>query len=354
MSKFIKKQKKTGQSPGTLTFTGDKKLEKVKIDLIDYDVNSFIEKKLSKIEESFKFKEKDSVTWINIDGLHDVELIEKIGVHYNIHHLTLEDILQVEQRAKIEFFDNYVFVVMNMLSYNDKINTTESEQVSFILGKNFVISFQEGKEGDVFEPIRERIRTAKSRIRNMGADYLNYVLIDIIIDNYFYVLEKLGENIEEQESELIERPEENILNDIYNLKREILFLRKAVFPIRELAIKLQRAETELITDKTEVFLRDLYDHAIQVIETIDTYREMVSGLLDLYLSSVSNRMNQVMRVLTTISTIFIPLTFIAGVYGMNFKNMPELETKYGYIIIWIVMILIGIGMYFYFKRKKWL
>ncbi len=354
MSRFVKKTKKAGLSPGTIIFTGKQKKEKIKMEVFDYSPESVAEKQLEKIEESFKYKENKNISWINIDGLYDTELIEKIGTYYGIHPLTLEDIVQIDQRAKIEIFDNYIFIVLKMLSFNEEKHIVEGEQIGIVLGENFVISFQEGKDGDVLDSLRERIRGGKGRIRKMGTDYLCYAIIDVIIDNYFVVLEKIGEKIEDYEERMMENPQENIIKEIYELKREILFLRKVITPLRELAMKMEHSESELITEKTDIFLRDLYDHSIQVLETVETYREMVSGLIELYLSSLSNKMNQVMRVLTTMSTIFIPLTFIAGVYGMNFEYMPELKMKYGYFIVIGLMLIIGIGMVRYFKKKKWL
>lgn len=353
MSRFVKKTKKAGLSPGTIVFTGKQKSEKIKMEVFDYSPEGVTEKQLEKIEESFKYKENKNISWINIDGLHDTDLIEKIGIYYGIHPLTMEDIVQIEQRAKIEIFDNYIFIVLKMLSFNEEKYMVEGEQIGIVLGENFVISFQEGKEGDVLDSLRERIRGGKGRIRKMGSDYLCYAIIDVIIDNYFVVLEKIGEKIEDYEERMIENPQENIIKEIYELKREILFLKKVITPLRELAMKMEHSESELITEKTDLFLRDLYDHSIQVLETVETYREMVSGLIELYLSSLSNKMNQVMRVLTTMSTIFIPLTFIAGVYGMNFEYMPELKMKYGYFIVMGLMMIIGMGMVRYFKKKKW-
>jgi magnesium transporter len=324
------------------------------MEIIEYSLEDIKEKKIEKVEELFKYKDLETVTWINIDGLHDTDVIEKMGNYFGIHPLTLEDIVQIDQRAKIEMFEDYIFIVMKMLDFNEEKNIVEGEQIGIVLGKNFVISFQEGKEGDVFNPLRDRIRGGKGRIRKMGADYLFYALIDIIIDNYLIILEKIGEKIEKYEEVLIENPNENIIKEIYELKREILYLKKVITPLREISIKMEKSGSKLITEKTEPFLRDLYDHSIQAIEAVETYREMVSFLRELYLSSLSNKMNQVMRVLTTISTIFIPLTFIAGVYGMNFENMPELKTKNGYFLIMGIMLAIGIGMYKYFKNKEWL
>ena len=353
MSKFVKKAKKVGLSPGTVVFTGKKINGNVKIEIIDYKENYLMEKKVENLEECFKFRESESVTWINVEGLYDTEIIEKIGNYYGIHALTLEDIAQIEQRSKIEIFENYIFIVVKMLSYNENSQSVESEHIGIVLGRNFVISFQEGKEGDVFNPLRERIRGGKGRIRNMGVDYLCYAIVDIIIDNYLIIREKIGEKIEEMEELLMENPNENVIKEIYRMRSEVLFLRKNTAPLREIAVKMENSGSELITEKTEAFLRDLYDHTIQAVETVEIYREMVASLRELYLSSLSNKMNQVMRVLTTISTIFIPLTFIAGVYGMNFENMPELKTRYGYFIILAVMSGISFVMYRYFKSKEW-
>ena len=294
-----------------------------------------------------------TVTWINIDGLHSIETIEKIGKHFELHPLILEDILNTGQRPKCEDYEKCLFMVLKMLRYNDEDNSVRSEQVSLVLGQNFVISFQEAV-GDVFEQVRDRIRNAKGRIRKMAADYLAYTLIDSIVDNYFLILERIGEQIESMEEELIAKPSDKTVRMIHSLKRELIFLRKSVWPLRELINSLQKTESSLITDSTEPYLRDVYDHTIQVIDTIESFRDMVSGMLDIYLSSISNQMNAVMKVLTIIATIFIPLTFIAGIYGMNFKYMPELEWRWGYGLVLLVMIAIAVIMLIYFRRKKWL
>ncbi len=340
--------------PGSLVHIGEKKAEEVKITIIDYDETHFQEKVIKTIEECIPFKDKPTVTWINVDGIHQVELLEKLGQCYGLHPLTLEDILNTDQRPKIEDFGDYVFIVLKMLYYRDKTDEIVTEQMSLILGLNFVISFQEGIEGDVFDPIRERIRSDKGRIRKMGADYLAYSLLDSIVDYYFVILEKLGERIESLEEKLVANPNPETLQIIHNLKREMIFLRKSVWPLREVISGLERGESSLIKESTRIYLRDVYDHTIQVIDTIETFRDMLSGMLDIYLSSVSNRLNAVMKVLTIIATIFMPLTFLAGIYGMNFKFMPELEWRWGYPLIWIVMLGIGIFMLFYFKKKKWL
>ncbi len=354
MSKIRRKNKMPGLSPGTLMYTGSKENEKISIEIFDYSTEHLIEKRNCTLEEALVYKEKSSTTWINIEGLGDIEAIEKLGKFYEIHPLTLEDILHLEQLPKIEIFENYIFTTLKMLTFNENTREVESEQVGIVMGKNFVITFQEGKDGDVFEPLRDRIRAGKGRLRSYGADYLNYTLVDIIVDNYFIILEKIGERVEVYEEKLLLQPEENLVKEIYGLKREIIFLRKCVMPIREITTQMLHSDSDLINERILVFIRDLYDHSLQVIDMVETYRETVSGLVELYLSSLSNRMNQVMRILTTISTIFIPLTFIVGVYGMNFEFMPELKLHYGYYIIWGVMIAVGGGMYLYFKRKKWM
>jgi magnesium transporter len=320
---------------------------------MDYDEAHFQEKEIKTIEECFLFKDKPTVTWINIDGLHQVEILEKLGECYGLHPLVLEDILNTDQRPKMEDYGEYLYIVLRMLNYNDKSSEIESEQISLVLGPNFVFSFQE-REGDTFNPIRDRIRNSKGRIRKMGADHLAYTLLDSIIDNYFIILEKLGEKIEFLEEEVVTQPGPETLQTIHHLKREMIFLRKGVWPLREVISGLERGESSLIKESTGIYLRDVYDHTIQTIDTIETYRDMVSGMLDIYLSSISNRLNAVMKVLTIIATIFMPLTFLAGIYGMNFKYMPELEWRWGYPAIWFAVVLISVSMLIYFKRKRWL
>jgi len=350
---FRKTARKVGLPPGTLVQVEEKKAEKAKISLIDYDEAQFQEKEAETVEECFPFKDKPSVTWINIEGVYQVEVIEKIGAHFGIHPLVLEDIMHTVQRPKIEEFEDYIFVVVKMIYFDDKKNDIEAEQLSIILGPNFVISFQE-KEGDVFDHVRERIRRNKGRIRKMKPDYLAYALIDTIVDHYFIVLEKLGEKIEGMEEELVTKPTPETLQSIHILKRELIFLRKSIWPLREVVNVLERGESSLIDESTGIYLRDVYDHTIQVVDTVETFRDMVSGMLDIYLSSISNKMNEVMKVLTIIATIFIPLTFVAGLYGMNFKYIPELEWHWGYFAVLFVMVIIGFVMVLYFRNKKWL
>jgi len=348
-----KRSRKAGLPPGSLVHIGERKAERTKITIIDYDEQNFQEKEAKTVEECFPFKETATVTWINIDGVHDSEVVGRIGSHFSIHPLILEDIMTTAQRPKMEDMEGYIFIVLRMLSLAGRKKDVQSEQVSLILGSNFVISFQES-EGDVFGAVRDRIRTGKGRLRKMGPDYLAYALIDSIVDNYFLTLEKLGEKVELIEEELVSDPDRRTLQEIHILKREMIYLRKSVWPLREVISGLERAESELIKESTGIFLRDVYDHTIQVIDTVETYRDMLSGMLDMYLSSVSNRMNEVMKVLTIIATIFIPLTFIAGIYGMNFRHMPELEWRWGYFVVLAFMFGIGVLMLNLFKRKKWL
>ena len=362
MSRLIKKSSKTkGLPPGSIVHVGEKKTKTVKISVIDYNAKKFEEKKVEKIEDCFSFKSKPTITWVNIDGLHEIEIIEKIGKCFDIHPLVLEDIVDTDQRPKIEDYEKHIFSVLKMLYVDDKTHMINSEQVSIIFGQNFVISFQE-TIGDVFDNIRERIRKGKGRIRKMGADYLAYSLIDAIVDNYFSILETIGDRVESMEQDVITNPNPDILQKIYNLKREMIYLRKSVWPLREVINNLLREESRLIRSTTHIYLRDLYDHTIQVIDTIETFRDMVSGMLDIYMSSVSNKMNEVMKVLTIFAAIFIPLTFIAGIYGMNFQNingnapfnMPELYWEYGYLFALGIMAALVITMLAYFKHKKWL
>jgi magnesium transporter len=330
-----------------------KNLDNVKITVFDYDEAKVAEKEVHTVEGCFPFRGTPQTTWVNIEGLHDSEAIRHLGKHYDMHPLIIEDILNTEQRPKIDFLDTYILVVLKMLYFDQGTRKIKSEHVSLVLGKNYVISFQE-TGGDVFDKIRERIRTDKGRIRKMGADFLAYSLMDAILDNYFIILEQIGDNIEKIEDELVSHAKQGTLKEIYTFKRETLMLRKSVWPLREVASQLQKSESDIIKEKTEIYFNDLYDNTIQIIDTIEIYRDMIAGMLELYLSSVSNRLNEIMKVLTIIATIFIPLTFITGVYGMNFRHMPELEWEWGYYAIWLVIILMGSVMLMYFRKRDWL
>jgi magnesium transporter len=355
MAKHIKKQsRKAGLPPGTLIHIGEVLSDEIKISLTSYDEEHLVERSISTLHECRLPEEFPGVTWINIEGLHNIKLLEQLGANFGMHPLILEDILNTGQRPKIEDLGNYIFIVVKIFNnLEDSDDELEAEQVSIILGGNYVVSFWE-KERKTVEPIRERIRNGKGRIRKMGADYLAYAILDAIVDSYFIVLEKLGEKIEIYEDSLIARPTPQTLQAIQHLKREMIVLRKSVWPLREVIGFMERTESNLLDSATGIFFKDVYDHTIQLIDTIETFRDTLSAMLDIYLSSISNKMNEVMKVLTIIATVFMPMTFLAGVYGMNFTNFPEIKWEYGYLMFWIVIAITAILMVIYFKRKKWI
>lgn len=354
MQPYVKsRSQKAGLPPGALVHVGERFREQTKIVIIDYDEGHFLEKEVHTVEECLPFKDKQSTTWINISGIHDVDILEELGCAFGLHHLILEDILNTDQRPKMEDCGDYIYIVLKMIINKKNIGTDASEQISIVLGRNFVISFNEN-ESDALKSVRDRIEGGKGKIRKMGPDYLAHAIIDTIIDNYFLALEKTGERIEDIEAELLKNPTYATLHAIQRLKKEMILLRKSVWPLRETISGLERIESPLIQETTGMYFKDIYDHTIQVIDTIETFREMLSGMLDIYLSSVSNKMNQIMKVLTIIATIFMPLTFLAGIYGMNFEYMPELKWRYGYFIILIIMLSIGLAMVIYFRKKKWI
>jgi magnesium transporter len=354
MPSLIKKtSRKVGLPPGTLVHIGDKKSDKVKITIIDYDEVQFQEREAKTVEECLAFKETPTITWINIDGIHRMEIVEGLGKGFGLHDLLMEDLVDTEQRPKMEDFDDYVFVVLKRLSYDEKHYEIRGEQVSLVFGTNFVISFQEC-EGDVFDPIRKRIRNSKGRIRRMGADYLAYALIDAVVDNYFIMLDNVEEKMEDMEEQLMVGPRPETLHAIHVLRRKMIFLRNQIWPLRGVVAGLARGESPLIHESTLIYLRDVYDHTIRAVETMEKFRDMLSGMIDIYLSMTSHKTNEVMKALTIIATVFMPLTFITGIYGMNFKYMPELEWHWGYPVILFVMVVTGISMLVYFRRKKWL
>ncbi|MCU0276179.1 MAG: magnesium/cobalt transporter CorA [Acidobacteria bacterium] len=349
-----KRSIKAGMSPGTLVHIGAKRVGESRIRILDYDEQGVREKNKALLDECVPFRDTDTVTWIDIEGLHDIAMLDQLGQCYGLHPLILEDILNTDQRPKTDDMESYIYVVLKMLDFEPTTLEIVSEQVSVVFGRNYVISLQEGREGDLFEPLRERIRGGKGRIRKMGPDYLAYALLDTIIDHYFVILEKFAERIEMLEEELVSDPRPETLHQIHRLKREMIFLRKSAWPLREVVNALEKSESDLIRPATKIFLRDIYDHAIHIVDSIESYREMLSSMLDIYLSSVSNRMNQVMKVLTIIATIFMPLTFLAGVYGMNFKFMPELGWRWGYPLVLLVMAGAAGAMIHFFKKKNWL
>jgi magnesium transporter len=354
MLRFVKHESKgAGLPPGSLIHVGERKVETPRITVIDYNESRYDEKEIASIEDCLPCKETSTVTWINIDGIHDTEIIEKIGHHFELHPLVLEDILNTGQRPKMEDAESYILLLLKMLCYEDESDTVRAEQVSIVFGRNFVISFQE-QRGDVFDAVRERIRKNRGRVRKAGADYLAYALTDAVVDGYFVVLEKVAETVERLEDEVVTSPSPMTLRSIHRLKTEMLFLRKSVWPLREVISGLQRGESPLICESTGIYLRDVYDHTIQIVDTMETFRDMLSGMIDTYLSSISNKMNEVMKVLTIIATIFIPLTFVAGIYGMNFEYMPELAWRWAYFGVWGVMAVVTLSMIHYFRRRKWL
>ena len=354
MTKYTEKyQEKVGQPPGTLVHIGVERKDESKITFFNYDEIQFEEKEVKSIEECFPLNDKTGVNWIDVAGINQIGLIESIGKQFCIHPLVQADIVNTRHRPKIEDFDDYLFIVLKMIRYDEENEEVIDEQISLIVGQNYVITFQEG-ESDLFLPIRTRLKNGIGRIRKMGSDYLAYCLIDTVVDNYFVILEKTGERIEDIEEKLLKNPSQETIQEIHNLKRDMIFLRRSVWPLREVTSILERGESKLIHKSTKIYLRDVYDHTIQVIDTIETSRDTLSGMLDIYLSSVSNKMNEVMKVLTIIATIFMPLTFIAGVYGMNFQHMPELVWPFGYFAALIAMALIAVSMLIYFRRKKWL
>jgi magnesium transporter len=344
---------KAGRPPGTLVHIGEAPAAAVGIRRIEYSPTHIDDRLVGDPADCRPPAEGGAVCWINLNGVHELDLLEDFGARFALHPLVLEDIVNTTHRPKLEDFDSYLFLVLKMLQYDPQRAEIRTEQVSLVLAPGLVLSFQE-REGDVFEGVRERLRSNKGRIRKMGADYLAYALLDAVVDSYFAILEQIGDQIEQLEDELVVQPAPETLGKIHHFKREMILLRKAVWPLRELIGGLQRSESPLIAESTGIFLRDVYDHTIQILETVETFRDVLSGLLDLYLSSISNRMNEVMKVLTIIATLFIPLTFIAGIYGMNFDHMPELHWRWSYPLLWLAMLTAAGGMFLYFRKKRWL
>jgi len=350
---ILRRTKRAALPPGTLVHVGEKRTHKPTITAINYDDRDCAQVELDSPEECAGFLKKPGVTWFNVDGVHDVDIIDRLGKVFGLHPLQREDVVNTQQRPKLDDEDAYLFLVLKMITYDEEQNGIKSEQVSLVLGANYVLTFQENP-GDVFNPIRERIKNSRGRIRKMGADYLAYALVDAVVDNYFSVLEHLGMDLEELEDEITENPTARLLEKVHDIRRELIYLRRQVWPLREALQLLVREETDLVRAETDIYFRDIYDHTVQIVEVVETYRDLVAGMMDIYLSSVSNRMNEVMKVLTLIATIFIPLTFIAGVYGMNFAYMPELEWEWGYPAALGLMAGLGLGLAWYFKRKNWL
>ncbi len=343
--------RKPGLPPGTLVFTGEQKVDVSDVLMLQYNEEHLIEKRL---KDDFPASETNHfVTWYDVKGLHNVSLIERLGSLYNVHSLILEDVLDTQQRPKFEEYEDGIFIILHAITFDKGIKEIHTEHIAIFAGHNFLLSFQE-KDDDTFAPIRERIRTASGRIRKRGSDYLAYALADSVVDHYFLVLDQLQDAIESLEEEVMYNPNNHTKGKIHQLKLQMLLLRRSVLPLREAINWFVKTDCPVVQESTEVFTRDLYDHIVQVIDMVETYRDILNGLYDLYLSEISYRMNNIMQLLTIISTIFIPLTFLVGVYGMNFENIPELKWRYGYFFVWGLMIVITILMLFFFKRKKWL
>jgi magnesium transporter len=350
-----KRHRKPGLSPGELSgFDHSDTKDFADIYLIKFNATDIQEGLITSVNDMvLPSRDSDFVYWYNVDGVYNPTQLENIGQKYKLHPLLMEDVASAEQRPKLDDYGEYIFLTVKMIHYDEKNSELNSEQVSFVITNNLILSFQERK-GDVFDPNRERLRNNRGKMRKMGADYLLYSLLDTIVDHYFEIMEYVGDKLEIIEQEMLTNPEPTKLKELYKFRRELIYLRKSVWPLREVIVKMERDDCSMISEEVKPFLRDVYDHTIQVIETVESTRDILSGIVDVYLSSVSNRMNSVMKVLTVISTIFMPLSFITSLYGMNFENMPELHTHYGYFVVLGVCCLIVIGMLFYFQRKKWL
>ncbi len=351
--------KKLGLSPGSLVYSGDLASSSVRATIFDFSENTLEERALSSSEETLLFAGRDTVSWLDIEGVHDVELVRRVGALFGIHPLTLEDIVNTHQRPKFEEYPDYAFMVLKMLHYDHEACEVSVEQVSLVLGHNYLISFQEAKEGDVFDPVRNRLREGRNRLRTSGADYLAYELMDLIVDHYLNVLEGIGEHIESIEDEITRDPNPALLRRINRLRRQVIFLRRSIWPLRDVFTNLERSTLPFLSKENAVYIRDVYDHTVRTMEIMESSRELLASMLELYLSNLSLRTNEVMKVLAVISTIFLPLTFVAGIYGMNFNteaspyNMPELNWPLGYPFALGIMLLIFLGMIVFFKRKDW-
>ncbi|NLX52685.1 MAG: magnesium/cobalt transporter CorA [Deltaproteobacteria bacterium] len=351
-SSVKKRSKKAGLSPGSLVHIGRAYTDSARVTVMRYDAASVAEKEIRTPDELRAERQQSGICWINVDGLQDVRLFEEIGALFGLHPLILEDILNTDQRPKAEDFGDYLFIVLKNIS-NSTNRDFQVEQVSIILGKDFVLSFRE-KESPLFDPIRERLRTAKGRVRKAGADYLAHHLLDAVVDQYFVVLDDIEQKIERLEDDLVLRTTPAKLQEIHRLKKELIVLRKSLWPLREAIALLERSDSPLITDSDLIYFKDISDHIIAVIDTVDTFRDILAGMLDIYLSSAGIKLNQVMKVLTIIATIFMPLTFLAGIYGMNFKYMPGLDWPWSFFVVWGAMLTIALGMLMLFRRKKWI
>jgi magnesium transporter len=346
------RSKKLGLPPGTLVHVGEKKTQTVSVTLFNFEEKTYTERCFTGPELPGDFPSPSGVSWLDVSGIHEVEVIRKIGEKLCVHPLVLEDIANTHQRPKVEIHGDYLYAVLRMAQKLPGEEGIEFEQMSFLLGRGWLVTFQE-RPGDIFEPVRERIRQGQGRVRREGADFLMHMLLDMIVDHYFLVIEGLSDEMETLEDELFRKPDSRTLADIHRIRSDSSMIRRAAWPLREMIQTLQRSESELVSQRLHPYLTDLYDHVLQVVDTVEVQRETLAGYADIYLSSLSIRMNEIMQVLTIIATIFIPLTFIVGVYGMNFHYMPELTWKYGYFMVWVVMLATSAGMVVWFRRKRW-
>lgn len=346
-----KRGSKLGAEPGTLIHIGEAAAAP-HLSILRYSAETVEEKVLTDAAEARRLLRDDSLLWVRLDGL-SRDAVAAVGAAFDLHPLLLEDVLNTDHRPKLEDYDDVIFLIVKTLDFDPERHLVRARQVSIVLGRNYVITFSE-EPGDLFADVRSRILSGQARARRMGSDYLAYRLIDTVVDHYFALLEQIGDHIENLEDRLLLRPDQRLLQRVHRERRELILLRRSVWPLREVIGGLQRDDTGLVTPAVQVFLRDLYDHTVQVVDTVETYRDLVTGMLDLYLSSQSNRMNEIMKVLTIMSTIFIPLTFIVGVYGTNFDVLPELHWRWGYAMMWVVMIVVAVAMLFFFRRKGWI
>lgn len=353
LRKFVSKTAKGGSIPGTVEYIGQPRAEDVRLEVLEYNETTTKESVIGTVEELEGYLKHPGIKWIQVTGVHNSEILNEIGKQFNIISLDLEDIANTTQRPRIEEREGYIFMVFKVLQLDPESREVSIEQVSIVLGSDYVLSFHETTP-QIFETLQTRIIAGLGRVRKMESDYLVFAITDIIIDQYFTLIEDIGETIEETEEELIASPGQSSQEAIYKLKRRLGYVKKTIWPAREVLNQLQYSDHQLIKEGTKIYFRNIYDHTIQIIETLESLRDLTAGMMDLYLSTVSNKMNEIMKVLTIFSTIFIPLTFFAGVYGMNFKYLPELEWRYGYFMFWGVMVLITIIMLLFFRRRKWL
>ncbi|MFC2094673.1 magnesium/cobalt transporter CorA [Bacteroidota bacterium] len=353
MARFLKKHKKEiGISPDELMFRGEQKINEVLLGVIDFDSTNLVEETLNNVNDVLKYQEKDSVTWFNIYGLHNKEVMEEIAKDFKLDNIILADVMNTQARPTIQEYDNCIFLSIKMMRQDPETDLITADNLSLILTKSVLISFQEGK-ADVFEPVRERIRKQKKRIRNSGTDYLTIALLDIVIDNYIYIISRLGEKIEKLEENLLLNPSQEVIDEINTYKRELNFLRKNIKPAREMILSFSKMESEFIDENTDIHLKALLDNINHASESSDSYREILSDQLNIYHTTISSRLNDIIKFLTIFSVIFIPLTFIAGIYGTNFDILPELHYEYAYYIMWGVMLILAAGMLVYFKKRNW-